>query len=287
MEEQEEVQGATEQNEAAQAETVETAEPAERQEPAKSSDGKEFLDFSELPPELAGKYEARFKRLYGHVKQSNRALDEMGKATRAVIDRLEKLESGDFDKQMTGLQDRQREAFESGDFDKAQKLTDELLDYKIAAKERGKAPIKIPEVQSGDGPLNEEHLNSLGFWASETDGSGAPKRPWANPKHPQYTRAFQLIQAAAMDPDIVVMDESGEITEKSFQSILRAVDDRMNGKSDAPRSRTAAVLSGNGDARPRESSKTAKLSPDEIRVAEGLGYTPKQYAEIKQKYGVK
>src|SRR3546814_16480329 len=56
-----------------------------------------------------------------------------------------------------GLQARRQEAWETGDFKKAASLDDELLDYKLAAKERaksGKPSVEVPEFKANEEPLS-------------------------------------------------------------------------------------------------------------------------------------
>src|SRR3546814_12592726 len=83
-----------------------------------------------------------------------------------------------------GLQARRQEAWETGDFKKAASLDDELLDYKLAAKERaksGKPSVEVPEFKANDEPLSPDHMDTLASWAQEKDASGTPLRPWAKP----------------------------------------------------------------------------------------------------------
>ena len=265
-----------------------TAEPAQEapeaevqqppQETAQEPEGKQFIDFKDLPPQV----EARFRRIYGNMKEYERVVQEHAKVNRALVDRLEKLETGDFQKRVDTLQDQRKQAWESGDFDKASRLDDELLDYKLAAKERAKSkPAEVVVPQFKDDPIPAEYMDRLGAWASEAGDDGKPLRPWANPKHPQHKRALHAIQSAVLDPDLYDVD-----TGEGFENVLKHVDGKM-GKTGQANHGTAAVLSGNGDVRPQKDSKSVRLSPEEVRVAEGMGYTPKQYAEIKQKYGVK
>ena len=259
----------------------EKAEPekAEATEGDGEGDGKQFIDFKSLPPQV----EARFRRIYGNMKEYERSLQESAKVNRALVERLEKLESGDFDRQMSSLQQRQKEAFENGDFEQAQKINDELIDYKMAAKERARQkPTQAAEPKFDDGGgLTQEQEGLLAAWASETDASGNLVRPWANPKHAQHQRAMSAIQSAALDPDLF-NPETGE----GFEKVLEAVDGKMGRR--APSTPAApAVLSGNGDARPKDAPKQVRLTAEQQRVAENMGYTHKQYADLIQKYGVK
>src|SRR3546814_16681384 len=93
-------------DEAAEAEPVIEA-PKEEAPPV----GKQFIDFKDLPPQV----EARFKRIYGNMKDYERVAQETAKVNRALVDRLEKLETSDFQKQEDDLQARRQEARETGD----------------------------------------------------------------------------------------------------------------------------------------------------------------------------
>lgn len=288
MSEQEEAQTGEEPTEA----VTTDAAPEQQQEPEAEKKpeptGKEYIDFDKIPEDMRPVVEARFKRLYGHVKESNRALEILGKNHKAVLERLEKLETGDLDNRISDLQAQQRQAYEEGDFAKAQQISDSILDHKLASRNKQQAEeIEVPEFKEEEsGPLSENQMAALGAWAKEKGDDGSPVRPWAAPGHPDNARAIQYIQAASMDPDLVTVDPAtGEITNDSFKRVLREVDQRMNGKSRQPTA--AAVLSGNSDSRPAPKDKTPRLSPEEIRVAEQMGYDPKDYAKLMTKYGVR
>jgi hypothetical protein len=252
-------------------------EPDEGTEP----EGKQFIDFKALPPQV----EARFRRIYGNMKQYERVAKETAKVNRALVDRLEKLENGDFQNRVDSLQVKRQEAFETGDFKKAAEYDDELLEYKLAAKERtkaGKPTVEVPEFKSDDQPLSDDHMDVLTTWARATDNAGTPLRPWASPDHKDNKRAVAYIQAAAMDPDFDIDTMDG------FQAILKHVDQRMGGNGTVKQApATATVLSGNGDGRPRGTDKIPRLTADQLKVAENMGYSAKQYAELIQKYGAK
>lgn len=268
-------QVAEETPEAAEAEAPE--QEAEKEAPQADTDGKKFVDFTELPPEV----EARFKRMYGHMKQYERVAQEHAKVNKALVERLEKLEEGDFQERMETIQEQQRQAWENGDYDKAQKLNDKLIDYKLAQQgreEKGGPEVTAPNFQ--EDPIPEEHMGKLSAWASETGRDGQPLRPWANPQHPQHRRALHAIQSAVLDPDLYDV-ETGE----GFENVLKHVDGKMGRASSKPS--PGAVLPGSGDTSPRQSARTPRLTPEQIRAAEGMGYTPKQYADLIQKYGVK
>lgn len=261
---------------AAEQDTVAPEATVEGGEQETRSEGKQFVELDDLPPVV----KARFNRIYGNMKEYERVAQETAKVNRALVERLEKLETGDLQDRITTLQQRQKEAFESGDFDKAQKLNDELLDHKLAEKNRSK--IEVPEIKpADDAPLTEDQLGMLAAWAQESDDDGKALRPWAKPGHKDHDRAVRYIQSAAMDPDFDVESPQG------FKALLEAVDKRMGKGGQSPAPKTAAVLSGNGDGRPRSSDKAVRLTPEQIRVAENMGYTQKQYAELIQKYGVK
>lgn len=277
-----------EQEQVAQQETPpeeNTGEPNQQQEQQPNQqqeqqpDGKQFIDLETLAPAV----KARFERIYGHMKENERAVAESAKVNRALIERLEKLENSEIQQQITSLEARQKEAFESGDYDKAQEYANQLIDYKLAEKSRPETKIEVPEPHATDQPLNDDQMDLLASWARATDADGNPLRPWAHPQHQDHQKAIRYIQAAAVDPDYDIESAEG------FKALLQSVDQRMTGRRQQPQqqSRVAAVLSGNGDGRPRTSEKTPRLTPEEQRVAEGMGYTPKQYAEIKAKYGVK
>src|SRR3546814_16371180 len=92
-------------DEAAEAEPVIEA-PKEEAPPV----GKQFINFKDLPPQV----EARFKRIYGNLKEYERVAQETAKVNRALVDRLEQLENSDFQKKVDGVPARRQEEWETG-----------------------------------------------------------------------------------------------------------------------------------------------------------------------------
>lgn len=233
---------------------------------------------------------ARFKRVYRNMKENERALEEMGKFNRQLLDRLNKLESDDGQSRIQDLRKQHREAMESGDYDRAEELNDQLLDAKLEERERAaQGSESVPDFKPA--PAGDfAHQDRLGSWAAETNGEGQPLRPWAQPGHPQHQRALSLIQSAAMHPD-VNFDDDGELTESGMNAMLAYVDQEMGMKGAAspaarPAPAAAAVLSGNSSGpAARGSSPASRLTPEQLRVADAMNISPEDYAKYVKEFG--
>lgn len=251
-------------------EAPEAPEKQETQEEEKP--GTQFVDFSKLPPEVAGEVEERFKRIYGHMKQNERLVGQLVKDHKAVLQRLDdgarKEAEARLDSRLTELRKRKTAALQAAEYEKVAQIDEEIITLKTA-KPEAKPEEKKEEPEPHRFTPEEE--KKLLDWAGQRDADNNLLRPWANPKHEKHARAIEMATAVLHDP---------EFQEKGMEAVLAEVDRLMA----VPKAvRTApAVLSGDPM---RVETKDAKLSEEQKLVARKLGFSEKQYAEAMKKWG--
>ena len=223
--------------------------------------GKEYV---ELPPEA----EARFKRIYGNMKQWERIAGERIETEKQLRDRIDKLEDQlgkkESDDRISELKAAEKEALEAGEYDRASQVRDEITDIKVDSKipketKKAEAP---PEASDWLTPEREERINR---WAWERSDKGELLRPWADPNHPEHKNAIRQMELCVEENPGIELDEILAETDKIMGQRVK---------------RTAApVLSGGSDVRPKETK--VSLSEDEKLVAR------KMYASLSPDEAVK
>lgn len=231
----------------------------ETQETSEVKEGKEFTDFTDP------KAEARFKRVYGHMKQNERVISEMGDDNKALLSRLEKMEFAQKDKaeaeHLKALSDQKKEALENQDHDKVVSIDEQIIDLKTQPKEVPKVEEKKPEIDPWFTPERQDHFAR---WSHETNGDGTFKRPYAHPDHPKHLRALEIGAAVASDPDF---------KDSELGDILEEVERLMAPRAKAVRTE-AAVLDGDGAPR---TTKTTSLTRDQKAIAAAMGISEEKY----------
>lgn len=231
-------------------------EPEASSEEEKAKRGTKFV---ELPEEV----EARFKRIYGNLKATQRDNEKLFAANQRLIDRLDQLEQAQAQRQTTGqmgdLKAAYANALATADYQRAADIQEQMLELKTAAKDAG---VKIPDPVAQPQPtepeldLSQQETATVVAWGSATDDNGQPLRPWANPAHPKFQRFRASLQAVTNDPDFA----GG-----SLATILGEVD-RMMGAAAAPQRAAAPVLNSAPDASLKV-QRNAPLSDAEKRAA--------------------
>lgn len=231
-------------------------------------DGTDFIDFEQLDP----KVKSRFDRIYRNMKESERALVESAKTQRVLVDRLTRLEKSDISSKganaINSLNAMKIQALDEGDSAKVIEI-----DNKIRAVEQSQnyspEPIAVPEVNSqGLSPQEESRMES---WATEKDGDGNLKRPWADPGHPNHQKAATVGYAAMQDSTLGSLEEQ-----------LNEIDRMMGVTPPAERSSAGVLPAGEGGRRPTK--KSSGLSPDEKSIARVMYPEAKNAAEAEGKY---
>jgi phage I-like protein len=224
--------------------------------PETKQDGTDFVDFAKDPPE---KIEARFKRLYGHVKESERVLGELTEHNAKLAERLEKIEADGAKSshavEIGKAKAQLKQAIEKGDTDKQVELQTQLTSLQTRAIDKiEKAPL--PEPPNFD-------VRHVREWAREVDESGQFRRPWALEGHPRYAEAWDLTKEISSQTEDVDV-------------ILSEVEKRMaTGKK--PAATNATVMTSQG--RPPK-DKSIQLTAEQKMVADRMGIGHDKY--IKQ-----
>lgn len=227
------------------------------------SEGAEFREFAN--PED----EARFKRVYGHMKQNERVIDQMGKDNKALLDRIDgletKTEQRETSSRLDTLKAEKREALETGDTERVMELDDQIFDLKV---ETASKPKEQEEVEERPAWFTPERETLIGNWALETDANGQMLRPWAHPDHPHHNRTVATAEAVIRD----TLNDG-----LSDQQILAEVDKLMGIAAPQPRRSAGPVLSGSGDTRASKKGKIA-LSEEQKMIARKMNMSEDKYA---------
>lgn len=239
--------------------------------PKEEKKGTEWVDFEELPEEIRGKYEERFKRIYGHNKQSERVIESLSKDMRSIIDRLDAQEQAQekkkLDDKLSELKGQKVEALKAADYDRVTQIDEQIIE------EKTKEDVK-PKVQDTY-QMSPQMVAKLTTWASELDNDGNMVRPWADPAHPKHQKMLQMATAIMQDPDF---DDPDDL--KKMEKVLGEVD-RLFVTPKATRN-TAQVLSGESV---RNTSKNSTLTEAQKFTARKMGMSEEKYAEALKKYG--
>jgi hypothetical protein len=169
------------------------------------------------------------------------------------------------------LTSRLKEARDSGDEDKADKILQEIIDFRVDRKISAKQPEKPIAVN----PADDADVQTVVSLATETDERGAPVRPWIAQGHPKHNEAMKLAGALALQVQ-------AELGYTDVAEVFRRMDDAMKPKAAQPQgnSRAADPMRGNLTNRPTQGK--IKLSPAELNAAQKLGVKPEDYLKWKR-----
>lgn len=263
-------------NEEPEAESIETqtqetpeTEVSEQIEPQEEGfDPKERVEITDP------KVQRKFNDVYKQMKMSdarNRMLTDMNSKALEKITELEtRFNQTDHAEAEKILTSRLKEARESGDEDKADKILQEIIDFRVDSKLK---PQKT-EPEKVD-PLNDPDIRAVYNFAEETDDSGNLLRPWINAKHPQHQNAMKLAGAVA----IQVNSDFGYV---DVGEVMRRMDDAMKSKpkTNGGNSRAPDPMRANLTNQPPRGK--IKLSSQELAVAQKLGVKPEDYLKWKR-----
>lgn len=234
---------------------------------AEGEEGREFVEFPDKETEK------RFKRVYGHMKQNERVVEQLAKDNKALMARLDEQEKKQSakatDDTMARLKAEKAQALEAGEYAKVVDLDERMLDLKAKPKETPKAVPK-PEPEAEEGLTAGEQKRIL-QWTQESDADGRPVRPWAQEDSPEYSKTLRTIRIVDSDPEF-----------QDLEAILEEVDRIMAPKPKTQRS-AAPVLSADPTAGPKKGKKIA-LSEAQKQVAAKMGLSEEAYLKAMQKY---
>lgn len=252
----------------------------------KEPSGKEWVDFDSLPDDVRGPIEARFKRIYGHTKESERIIEQLVDDNKKISGKLDEFlsrtERKEIDDKVDNLRKSKIEALESGEYERVADIDNQMLEIRTrAVAEKATPPPKKEQpkdsLESGMADLPLEMQGKIMSWAMETASDGNYKRPWAQPGHP--------LAEKAVDAGIMVLKDKsmgGDV-----DKILREVD-RVMGLEQQAKQSGAPVLTGDGGTHGK-SGKKIKLTPEQEHIARKMYPKAKdplaKYAAATQAWG--
>lgn len=176
---------------------------------------------------------ARFKTIYGHMKEYERAIGTFREHNNKLQERLDRLEYAAQEQankiEAANLRSHLRAAKEAGNTDAEVDIQSKLVAV------QSKKPVmteRLPDVEVPD-----MAVVTIRQWSNEITEDNEFVRPWAQPSHPKYN----IVTAIAKQ----LIDEYGQDLDK----ILPMIDERMNVKKPAASPRQSNVLPGGSGRR--------------------------------------
>jgi hypothetical protein len=168
------------------------------------------------------------------------------------------------------LTSRLKEARDTGDEDKADRILQEIIDFRVDRKINAKQPEK-PVVAN---PADDADVQTVVSLATETDERGAPIRPWIAQGHPKHNEAMKLAGALALQVQ-------AELGYTDIGEVFKRMDDAMKPKAAQPQgnSRAADPMRGNLTNRPTQGK--IKMSPIEMSALQKLNANLPEQQKIK------
>ena len=227
---------------------AETKEPVVAGEPKGNGEGKPDGTQSVV---FTPEQEARFKRIYGNMKQYERVNNSLIEQNRILLEKFEKLETDTKQKTWNELREEKRKALEAGEAGRVVDIDDRLAELREAPKEKAPLPNTSPSLFS---PEQEEEIRA---WSSELTNDGNWKRPWAHPSHPLHMKFANLAAGVMSDP---------QFSSRGVKGVLNEAHRLMGSQQQSAVRPSAGVLSQNQDIRERP-KKTSELTADQRFVA--------------------
>lgn len=270
---------------------ADSAQPKPAPDEGAEGKGRQPVDFDELPEAIREKFEPRFKRIYGHMKQYERengelkgVIEEQTRLTKALDAELKKFRQETTQKEakseIATLRTQRREAMENGEYDRVDELDERIFDLRMQAQAKPEEPEpeKSPEPEKKETPgwLTQEVQARITEIASETDDNGDLKRPWVDPAHPEHRKAIDYLERISNHPKFLDAD---------VDEYFAALDKYMTPDDPEPKKKqpAAAVMESDSSIRPKP-KKTVELTPEALRVAEMMGYSKDEYAKLMEKH---
>ena len=229
-------------------------EPEPEKPNGKDPDGTDFVEFEDP------KMEARFRRIYGNMKATERANEALREHLSLMQKRLEEVsvavESTKTNTVAEQIKADVIRAKERGDSRAEVELTERLA--KLRAPTPTPALPQLPQAETVD-------LVEARTWEAETGPDGNFLRPWAQPAHPDFGKAMNIARTLMGDPAF-----GGDLPRT-----LAEIDRRMGLKHPVQK-RPATVMS--AEARPPRGD-LPELTDEMRAVARKMGIDPKAYAQ--------
>lgn len=255
--------------EAVESEAVETTESNEQQAPEQDDfDPKERVEISD--PKVLRK----FNDIYKQMKMSdarNKMLNDMNQKALEKISELEsRFQQTDHAEAERILTSRLKEARDAGDEDKADKILQEIIDFRVDSKLKGQK-VEKPQPKP---VMDDPDVQAVVHFAQETDIHGNPLRPWIDARHPAHANAMKLAGAVAIEVN-------AELGYLDVAEVMKRMDDAMKAKP-KPQGNNRAPDPMRGNLTNNTAKGKMKLSPQELVAAQKLGVKPEDYLKYKR-----
>lgn len=250
---------------------VASGESQETQESEENDfDPKRHVEFS--TPEQ----QKKFNDVYKQMRMSdnrNKMLTNMLEEAVGKIDELKtRFNQTDHAEAERILTQRLKEARDAGDEEKADKIFQEIVDFKVDSKIKEKAIQNIKPQQKAS--YTDEDVQSIVRFAEETDESGKLRRPWISQNHPDHLNAMRMAGALALQVN-------AEMGYPDVEEVMKRMDDAMKSRPKALVGNTRAPDPMRGNLTNQPAKSKIKLSPQEIQIAKKLGVKPEDYLKWK------
>lgn len=184
--------------------------------------GYDPVDFEKATPQEIA---TRMRYVYRQAKDAQEQNTKLKGTIKEMERKLEKI-SGDIgvqgvDREISHLESQRKEARAAGDDDRVDQISDKIADLR-AEKRLSQRNIK-PDNNQEEPEVNHELERDRGYvnlWASELTEAGNYVRPWAQPGHPQFKRATDMLNLISTDQRFshYTLDEKLMILEREMKA---------------------------------------------------------------------
>lgn len=256
--------------EAEATESQEEIAPVGHNEPPKEEfDPKERVEITDP------KVQRKFNDIYKQMKMSdarNKLLLDMNQKALSELDELRsRFQQTDHAEAERILTSRLKEARDSGDEEKADKILQEIIDFRVDSKI--KAKIDQPKPIARD-PSDEADARMVVQYAQETDARGNLLRPWIDDRHPDHANAMKLVAAKALE----VNAELGRV---DIGEVMIRMDEAMKPKARAQQGNSRAPDPMRGNLTNTPPRGKMKLSSGEMEALNKLNRSLPSNQQIK------
>lgn len=161
---------------------------SEQEEPD-GFDPKERIEISDP------KVKAKFNHLYKQVKMSDKRNTMYWDLIQKQQEKLEELESRfkqtDLADAEKILRTKLKEARDIGDDEAADKIMEDIVDFRLEKKLQSLTPKK-DSLNKNQHQFETPEQQEIASFAFQTDTNGEPLHPWIDSNHPQHQRALKL-----------------------------------------------------------------------------------------------
>lgn len=233
-------------------------------------DPKQRVDFS--TPEQQKKFNDIYKQAKMSDARNKMQADMLAKAMEKINELESRFSQTDHAEAERILNARLKEARDLGDEEKADRILQEIIDFRVDSKLKAtKAEKPLPQTID---QIDDPDVKAIVNYANETDVRGQPIRPWIDANHPQHANAMKIASTVALE----VNSEFGYV---DIPEVMKRMDNAMKPKQQTQaNSRAPDPMRGNLTNRPAQGKM--KLSPQELAAAQKLGVKPEDYLKWKR-----